>query len=93
MIPRADEATEAAARVLRDGRPACILLPTDLVHYMYCAQKVDGSWDSAIEEIIGEAKKIQLTAPLLTWIIHKTGMREHLVFPVQSGPQCPARTS
>ena len=62
VIPRADEATEAAARVLRDGRPACILLPTDLVHYMYCAPKVDGSWDSAIEEMIGEAKKIQLIA-------------------------------
>ena len=91
VIPRADEATEVAARVLRDGRPACVLLPTDLVHY--CAQKVDGSWDSKIEKMIGEAKKIQLTAPLLTWIVHKAGMREHHVFPVQSATVPPGPTN
>jgi hypothetical protein len=34
VIPRPDRATADAARLLAGGRPVCILVPTDLVHYI-----------------------------------------------------------
>ena len=58
---------ETASRVLRDGPPPCILMPTDL-----STEENDGSWDAKIQAAIRDAAKIQLTAPLLTWIISTT---------------------
>ena len=77
--------------MLRDGRPSCILMPTDLVHYV--AQKNDGSWDTDVQAKIRDAAKIQLMTPLLTWIVHDTGLKQHSVFPAQSETRPPGPTN
>ena len=65
-MPRAEEATRVAAAVARDGRPACIMVPTDLVQYI--AQNNDGSFDRQVQRRVEEAAKIQVCSALVTWI-------------------------
>ena len=42
-IPRADNATETCRMIINSGRPACVLLPSDLVHYV--PQNMDSMFD------------------------------------------------
>ena len=70
VIPRPDRATADAARLLAGDRPVCILVPTDLVHYI--PQLADGSFDTHLEKVVSEAKLLALTAPCMTWVCHKT---------------------
>ena len=67
LMPRADQATTMARKALRDKRSICILVPTDLVHLI--AQQLDGSFDKATQAVIAKTTKVQLMAPLHTWII------------------------
>ena len=67
LIPRAEQATSVARSAIKAGRPACILVPTDLVPYV--AQEQDGSFDSLTSEIVAAAPKISICAPLMTWVI------------------------
>jgi hypothetical protein len=67
LMPRADQATAMAAMALRGSRPICVLVPTDVVHLI--AQATDGSRDDALQEVVEKATKVQLMAPLHTWVI------------------------
>ena len=82
VIPRPDRATADAARLLAGDRPVCILVPTDLVHYI--PQLADGSFDTHLEKVVSEAKLLALTAPCMTWVCHKTGIERHNVFAIES---------
>ena len=74
LMPRSERATAVAQRIIQDGRPACILMPTDLVHYT--AQQQDGSFDLKITEAIQAATKLQLMTPCMTWVcLNVDGMR------------------
>ena len=67
IMPRADQATKMAAKALATGRPICILMPTDIVHLI--AQNLDGSTDKATQASVDAADKVQLMAPLHTWLV------------------------
>lgn len=64
VVPKAERATEVARKALVDGRPVCILMPTDLVHYT--AQEQDGTFDPALTMAINKAVKLSLMRPGLT---------------------------
>ena len=66
-MPRADQATKMAAKALATGQPICILMPTDIVHLI--AQNLDGSTDGTTQSIVDAVNKVQLMAPLHTWLI------------------------
>ena len=54
VIPRAKRATIEVALLLKTSKPACILVPTDLVHYI--AQQPDGTTDKQLEAAVAKAK-------------------------------------
>lgn len=60
LLPRTENVTEVARQAIKDGRPACILMPTELVYYT--AQETDGSFNDKYVAAIKGAKKITLMA-------------------------------
>ena len=78
VAPRAEDATAVAARAAVDGRPICVLVPTDLVAYI--AQKHDGTFDTQIQEAVSNSAKLQIMATLHTWLAFNTGIEANDVF-------------
>ena len=78
LIPRAERATEVARQALADGRPACILMPSNLVHYT--AQETDGTFNPHIAASIAGAAKLTFMTPCMTWVCIGTTMERNDVF-------------
>ena len=84
-IPRADTATETCRMIIKSGRPACVLMPSDLVHYV--PQNMDGTFDANLTSAIDSAPKYTILAANLTWVMfgipdalkHMVCINEHLV--------------
>ena len=65
-MPRTENATETARMAIKDGRRACILMPTELV---YCtAQEPDRTFNPKIVDAIKSAVKLTLMANDTTWL-------------------------
>ena len=56
VIPRSDNATIACRSIFKTRRPACVLVPTDLVAYV--GQNLDGSFDTEMVAAIKKAINI-----------------------------------
>ena len=84
-IPRADNATNTCRMLIESGRPACVLLPSDLVHYV--PQNMDGTFNATMTAAIEKAPKYTILSANLTWVMfgipdapkHMVCMSEHLV--------------
>ena len=84
-IPRADTATETCRMIIKTERPACVLIPSDLVHYV--SQNMDGTHDETIISAISKAPKYSILAANLTWVMfnipnapmHMICTTEHMV--------------
>ena len=72
LMPRTENATEVARKAIDDGRPACVLMPTELVYYT--AQERDGTFGAKYVNAIKEAKKLTLMATDTTWLCLGTGI-------------------
>ena len=90
IVPRAERATEVARKALADGRPVCILMPTDLVHYT--AQEQDGTFDPAMTMAINEAAKLSLMTPGLTWLCLGAEVERNDVFLAETATTPPGPT-
>lgn len=90
MVPCAEKTTDVAAMLLRAGKPACILIPMDLVHYT--SQQPGGGHDKQTELAIAECKQLVLTAPCMMWICHNTGIPRNNVFMIESETPLPRPT-
>ena len=58
-IPRADNATNTCRMLIESGRPACVLLPSDLVHYV--PQNMDGTFNATMTAAIEKSAEIYYT--------------------------------
>ena len=88
LIPRADTATDTLRDAINDGRPACVLVPTDIVPY--AAQNRDGTFDMDIAKTIADAKKISLCSPLMTWVCLNVGLEHDVVYAGEGKASPPA---
>jgi len=66
LMPRTEDATDVARRAIDDGRPACILMPTELMYYI--AQEKDRTFNPKYVKTIKAAQKITLMANDTTWL-------------------------
>ena len=82
LMPRTENATEAARKAIDDGRPVCIFMPTELVYYT--AQEQDGTFAAKYIDAIKSAKKITLMATDSTWLCLNAGVKQN---DVRSGEQ------
>jgi hypothetical protein len=48
VVPRSDNATAIARMVMADKHPWCLLIPTDLIHYI--SQNVGDEFDDALRK-------------------------------------------
>ena len=90
VVPRAERATEVARKVLADGRPMCIRMPTDLVHYT--AQEQDGTFDPAMTMAINKAVKLSLMTSGLTWLCLGAEVERNDVFVAETATTPPRPT-
>ena len=79
MMPRTENATEVARKAIDDGRPACVLMPTELVYYT--AQERDRTFNPRYVDAIKGAKKITLMATDTTWLCLGTGIPAKFTWP------------
>ena len=71
--------------IIKTERPACVLIPSDLVHYV--SQNMDGTHDETIISAISKAPKYSILAANLTWVMfnipnapmHMICTTEHMV--------------
>jgi hypothetical protein len=66
VVPQPDNATVIAHMVMADKRPWCLLIPTDLIHYI--SQNVGGGFDKLLLQKVEAAEKIALSAAGCTWL-------------------------
>lgn len=72
LLPRVENATSTARQAIDDGRPACILMPTELVYYT--AQEQDESFNEKYIQAVKSARKITLMATDSTWLCINSGI-------------------
>ena len=65
-IPRADTATVTCRLIARSNRLACLLIPSDLVHYV--PQNMYGTFDQDQVKKIKAVNKYTILAANLTWL-------------------------
>ena len=81
VVPRADKATEVAANIIHDGRAACVLMPTDVVHYT--SQRKDRSIDQTVVQAIQKAGKVQIMASTSTWLLFNMDYEQHHILAME----------
>ena len=78
-IPRTDNATAACREIIKSKRPACVLLPNDLVHLV--SQNMDGTYDVNMSKLILNAPKYTMLAAGLTWVCFNIpNATQHVVY-------------
>ena len=78
-IPRTDNATAACREIIKSKRPACVLLPNDLVHLV--SQNMDGTYDVEMSNLIQKSPKYTMLAAGLTWVcFHVPDAPQHVVY-------------
>ena len=61
LLLKAERSVPVAAAALRDGRPAAIFMPADLVHRI--AQLQDDTYDTALARTVKDCTKIHFAQP------------------------------
>ena len=85
VLPRTRTATQIVRQILSDGRPACMLVPSDLAHL--AAQEPNGSFDPKIYTCVRECAKISLLSAGMVWLITpNVGASQHQVFAGEETP-------
>ena len=87
LMPRADQSTAMAAKALATDRPVYILVPNDLVHLI--SQTPEESIDPATQARVDATTKVQLMAPLHTWLVANVPGTKVEVFPGEASTPPP----
>ena len=89
-MPRTDNATNACRLIYETKRPACILMPSDLLHMS--SQNLDGSYDKEMAAVIEAAPKYSLIAAQLVWVVFGvTDAPKHMVFNTECAAYMPPK--
>ena len=67
VLPRPERAVESIREILHDGRPAAVLMPSDLVHRV--PQNADRTTSKVLADALGKTKKINFMHSGMTWIV------------------------
>ena len=92
VMPRTDNATNACRLIYKTKRPACILMPADLLHMS--SQNLDGSYDKEMAAAIDAAPKYSLLAAQLVWVVFGiTDAPKHMVLNTECAAYMPPNIS
>jgi hypothetical protein len=78
VVPRAGKSPKVAAELLKQNKPVCLLMPTELVCRI--SQKMDSSQDLELQAKVDKCRKIVLLQPSLVWLLHNVEVEQDEVF-------------